>query len=406
MMKKVACILFSLLMVMSCFTACSGSGKVETTTAQTTAPEEVEVDPRDETYESITIADVPLSEYTIVYAPDAFENAKKQYRNSFTYGETHFAKLIAEELAIILENMTGVKLNVVADTEAETANEILIGKTSRSQSDGSLMRNKHYVYKLSVSGTKLCIEGGSSAANYYAMEQLFAYLAGQNSENVTVPAGYLKRGDADVTTVACIGDSITEGYGCTNGTHCSYPSILQRILWKDCVVINYGVSGKTMREDLADAYITTNAYTTLMENADKVDIALIMPGTNDSNRDRNWNSNSDALFEEGYRNLLNNLNAKQPEITYFMMNCPVYDVTKNENYGSETVRNLQKKLTDDLIKEGWDLHFFDMYTYTKDTVTLRNFGDGLHPNDKGYGMLANGVGNMLKEYFASEEAAG
>ena len=197
-----------------------------------------------------------------------------------------------------------------------------------------------------------------------------------------------------------LGDSITEGYGCANGAYCSYPAILQRILWKDYVIINYGVSGKTMREDLNDAYIKTGAYNNMLRNARQADITLIMLGTNDSNRDQNWNANSTAKFEEGYRNLLNAIKAKNDDMTYFMMNCPVY--SGNGAFGSKTVRDLQKSLTDTLIDEGWDLHFFDMHTYTKDVITLKNFPDGLHPGNKGYGMLANGVAEMLEEYRATQ----
>ncbi|MBQ7355454.1 MAG: hypothetical protein IJW62_08055, partial [Clostridia bacterium] len=163
---------------------------------------------------------------------------------------------------------------------------------------------------------------------------------------------------------------------------------------------NYGVSGKTMREDLNDAYIKTGAYNNMLRNARQADITLIMLGTNDSNRDQNWNANSTAKFEEGYRNLLNAIKAKNDDMTYFMMNCPVY--SGNGAFGSKTVRDLQKSLTDTLIDEGWDLHFFDMHTYTKDVITLKNFPDGLHPGNKGYGMLANGVAEMLEEYRATQ----
>ena len=82
------------------------------------------------------------------------------------------------------------------------------------------------------------------------------------------------------------------------------------------------------------------------------------------------------------------------------MNCPVYG--GNDAFGSKTVRDLQKELTDTLIGEGWDLHFFDMYTYSKNKITLKNFPDQLHPSDKGYGLLAQGVAEMLEEYAASQ----
>ena len=393
-MKKLFCILLSALMLASCMTGCNKAEETTPTTpAVTTEPAPTgPVAPMDEKYDSITIAGVALSEYTIVYAPDAFETAKEQYPNSFTYGETHYAKLIAEEMAQVFKNMVGVELRVVPDTEPETANEILVGETNRKESAKQSNRNL-YLFNLAVKGTKLVLEGASSAANYDSMERLFAYFQSQGTKDVTVPAGFATNGDADVITVACIGDSITAGAGSSNGTYCTYPAILQRILWKDYLIINYGNSGKTMREDLADAYIKCPQYTSVKSKAKDVDIALIMLGTNDSNRDQNWNDNSTAEFEKGYRNLLEVLKKGNPDMKYVMMNCPVYGGTAQ--FGSETVRNLQRSLTSDLKSEGWDMYFFDMYTFSKDVITLRNFPDSLHPGDKGYAIMANGLANKL-----------
>ncbi len=404
-MKRIfALLMVGAMLILPMLTGCGG--EAETTTAATTPaatepPVEVPTDPKEATYDSITLGGTPLSEFKIVYAPDEFSRVKKTYRNSFEYGETHFDKLIAVELATVLQKMTGVTLSVVPDTEAESAHEILIGKTTRSQStDNGAALPGATTYRIAMKDGKLCVNGGSSGATYHALDALYEEFASQNSKNVSVAEDYTKRANADLITVACVGDSITEGACCSNGTYCSYPAILQRILWKDYVIINYGVSGKTMREDLADAYIKTGAYTNMLRSAKQADITLIMLGTNDSNRDQNWNADSSAKYEEGYRNLLNEINKKNANMTYFLMNCPVY--SGNGNFGSKTVRDLQQELTDTLIGEGWDLHFYDMYTYTKDVVTLKNFYDGLHPNDKGYGILANGVAEMLEEYRASQ----
>lgn len=399
-MKKLFCILLGALMIASALTACSKPETAPVTTEApitTTAPNNDGVtNPMEAKYESISIAGVDISQYTIVYAPDAYADAKRQYSNSFQYGVTHFEKLIAEEMAATIKNMIGVEMKVVEDSEAETANEILIGSTNRGQSSKFSRRDAADLYKLAVRDTKLCIEGASSAAMYDSMERFFAYLFAQNSMTVDMPAGYSSKGDADVIVIGCIGDSITQGVGASNGTYCSYPAILQRILWKDYAVVNYGNSGKTMREDLADAYIKCATYSDLKAGAAKVDIALIMLGTNDSNRDQQWNDNSTAKFEEGYRNLLNMLKSKNPEMTYFTMNCPVYG--GGAQFGSETVRNLQRELTTTLQGEGWDLHFFDMYTYSKDVITLRNFPDALHPGDTGYGIMAKGISEFLTAY--------
>ena len=399
-MKKLFCVLLSAIMLASCMVACKKTE--ETTPTVTTEPAPTgPVGPMDEKYDSITIGGVALSEYTIVYAPDAYADAKAKYPNSFIYGETHYEKLIAEELAKVFKSMIGVDVKVVPDTEVETANEILIGHTNRQESTKQSNRNL-YLSNLAVKGNKLVLEGASSAAQYDAMERLFAYFQSQGTKDVVVPAGYVSAGDADVITVACIGDSITQGVGASDQTYCSYPAILQRILWKDYIVINYGNSGKTMREDLADAYVKTSTYSSLKNKAKNVDIALIMLGTNDSNRDQTWNDNSSAEFEKGYKNLLNMLKKANPDMHYVMMNCPVYG--GNQQFGNATVRDLQKQLTTQWIQEGWNLSFFDMHTYSKDVITLRYFPDALHPGDKGYSMMANGIANKILLPWAEGES--
>lgn len=401
MKKLLSFLLAGAMLILPLFTGCDAGKPADTTTTtattETPAPEEPKV-----SYDSITIGGVDLSQYQIVYAADEYSRVKKNYPDSFAYGDTHYDRLIAEELAATLESMTGVAVPVVSDSKAKTDHEILIGKTSRPQSNTNKSGlSDVYTYRISMLEGKLCINGGSAGATYHALDALYQDFASQNTKDVQIPDGLAMEDTADLITVACVGDSITEGYGCSSGLYCSYPVILQRILWKDYIIYNYGVSGKTMREDLADAYIKTGAYTNMLNGAKKADITLIMLGTNDSNRDRNWNDNSSAKFEEGYRNLLNEIKKRNPDMTYFLMNCPVYG--GNDAFGSKTVRDLQKELTDTLIGEGWDLHFYDMYSYTKNVITLKNFPDKLHPGDKGYGMLANGVAEMLEEYRAAEE---
>ena len=400
MKKLLSLLLAGSMLILPLLTGCDTGKPVDTTTTASTQPpppEEPAI-----AYDRLTIGGVDLSEFKIVYAADEFSRMKKNYPDSFEYGETHYDKLIAQELSAELEKLTGVSVPVTADTKDVSEHEILIGKTSRAQSTTNKAGlTDQYAYRLQMLEGKLCVNGGSAGAAYHALDALYEHLAAQNSKNVELAADYKAEGEADLITVACVGDSITEGYGCSNGQYCSYPAILQRILWKDYIIVNYGVSGKTMREDLADAYIKTGAYTNMLNGARNADITLIMLGTNDSNRDRNWNANSTAKFEEGYRNLLNAINKRNSDMTYFLMNCPVYG--GNDAFGSKTVRDLQKELTETLIGEGWDLHFFDMYTYTKKEVTLKNFPDKLHPSDKGYGMLANGVAEMLEEYRAGQE---
>lgn len=397
-MKKIICAMLACLMLApTILVGCGSDDKPADTPAATTeAPAPEEPDPRDAKYDSITIGDVPLSEYTIVYADDEFASIKTSYRNSFTAGQTHYAKLIAEELAADLENMTGVKLTVTSTDTAEVEHEILVGDTSREQSATAMKGMTDWMYNLRVIDGKLCIVGGASAANYHALDELYKIFASQNSSAVALPADLSQNGQADVITVSCVGDSITEGYGSTNWAYCSWPAILQRILWKDYVILNYGKSGAAVRDDLNDAYTKIGPYKTMIRNASKADITLIMLGTNDSDRDQRWNDESSAKFNESYKNLVASISDKNSDMKYIMMNCPAYFGTGK--FGSEKIRELQDDLFVSLKEDGYNFQFFNMYKFTLEDMTEKKFPDTLHPDDKGYVTMAKRIGEMLEAY--------
>lgn len=345
--------------------------------------------------DSIKIAGVDISEYKIVYAVP--ENSVLRLANSGVIKtEYNFNKIIANELAARINSYIGVTPEVVSNRAEATEHEILIGNTGR------VLSNKHsdvkvYRYEIEVSGGNMSISGGAVGNTYHALDYLFEELEARAAENSNVDfeEGFTLNGTHRLTTIACIGDSITYGVGASDNTLLSWPSVLSRVLWQDCYVINYGNSGKTMRGDLNDAYNKTREYQNAIRNAQNVDIALIMLGTNDSNRDRSWNAIDDQSFNEGCTQIVENMYKKNEKIKFIIMNCPVYN--GNENFGSEHVRELQAALVPALSAKGYDMGFYDMYTFTKNEVTVARFGDGLHPDNEGYAIIGEEMGRMLEE---------
>ena len=61
--------------------------------------------------------------------------------------------------------------------------------------------------------------------------------------------------NASAVVVACVGDSITQGYLSTNGG--DYPHQLQGVLGPDYKVINFGAGGRTMLKKGDNPYWTT-----------------------------------------------------------------------------------------------------------------------------------------------------
>lgn len=82
----------------------------------------------------------------------------------------------------------------------------------------------------------------------------------------------------DKTTVACVGDSITEGAFVDSSVR--WTTVLQTALGPRYDVQNFGVSGTTLIKNGDSSYWKTAALTNAL--ASKPNIVLIMLGTNDS----------------------------------------------------------------------------------------------------------------------------
>ncbi len=100
-------------------------------------------------WEWATLAGVSLSQYKIVYPKDASDEVQDA----------------AEDLQDALFNVSGYKVDLISDTNAETAYEILIGHTNRSAStalasDASWRNNNAFDYKFATSGSKIVIMAG------------------------------------------------------------------------------------------------------------------------------------------------------------------------------------------------------------------------------------------------------
>ena len=82
------------------------------------------------------------------------------------------------------------------------------------------------------------------------------------------------------------------------------------------------------------------------------------------------------------------------------MNCPAY--YKTSHFGTAKVRALQSQIVTELKAENYDIHLFDMYSYTSVNLGSAMFPDGLHPDAKGHYNMAIGVTEMLKTLKAGK----
>jgi lysophospholipase L1-like esterase len=91
--------------------------------------------------------------------------------------------------------------------------------------------------------------------------------------------------------VACIGNSITAGFGLSHPESDSYPAVLQQLLGNDYEVGNFGVSARTLLNKGDLPYMKEPAWRKARQM--NPDIVVVKLGTNDS-KPENWQ------YGEGY----------------------------------------------------------------------------------------------------------
>ena len=121
--------------------------------------------------------------------------------------------------------------------------------------------------------------------------------------------------------VACVGDSVTYGFGIPNrGKYC-YPARLQELMGDGYCVNNYGYSGRTASDSGDRPYRAEKLYRQALDF--QPDIVVVMLGSNDS-KSFNWNP---AAVRVSYEALLDDFAALEsnPKI-YVVIPTPVFPV--------------------------------------------------------------------------------
>lgn len=407
---KLLCLVAVLMLLVAVFAAC---GTAETTTETTTAapgtttPEvtttSVPATTVAPTFSSVKIGENDLKDYTIVYAKSPYHQLANYKNYKDLYPVYDFDKETADRLSDLIFELSGIRLAVSMDTKTTAGTkEILIGKTNRKEITNGLGELKTDDFVIKSVGTSLVICGGEHGTTWHALDYLEKLLNGaleEGKRDYTFASDYSYKGEYHLTRIGCIGDSITQGVGSSAADRFAYPAQLARFLWKDAIVLNFGNSGKTMRNDLNDAFVKTQTYTDALNAAADVDIFTVMLGTNDSNRDRNWNDNSTKQYMDSCRLLFENLSARNSDITFVIANCPAYFGA--DGFGSAKVRSLQKQLVTDMNEAGFKTEFFDMYTPTRQMREY--FPDTLHPNDMGHMKMAEVFSKALAEIISPTE---
>ena len=203
-----------------------------------------------------------------------------------------------------------------------------------------------------------------------------------------------QRATERLVRVACVGNSVTYGYGLANRERDAYPVRLQTML--DATygkgrfeVANFGHSGATLLFKGHRPYINLPEFRQALDF--KPDWVVIHLGLNDTDP-RNWPDWKEE-FIPNYRALIDSFRTVNPEARILVCKMtPIFD--RHSRFQSGT-RDWHAQIQQDLKKvaQGAGAQLIDLYTPLHTRPDL--FPDALHPNPEGAKILAKAVYSAL-----------
>ena len=354
---------------------------------------------------SFTVGNSDISEFDIVYAKSPIESCDESLRSTLC-GELNKDFVNATRLSDLIFKYTGIRLDIYKDVDYSRSDRkiIAVGNTNLKLTAKPSDRD-NFVIKLTDIGD-LAICGGIEGSTWHAIDNIESLLSScyENNEPAAITASSELSGSYHIKRIACVGDSITAGGGSTDTRYTSYTANLNRMLWRDYYFINFAVGGTTARSDFSSAYQNTVLYQDYIKHASTYDAVIVMLGINDSAHETMpWPQEGDDTFITDLKDLFLKTHEFSENEKFIIMNCcftPLDWFTERAQY----IRNLQIKAAKELYEDYPDnIVFYDMFKYSTEYMPSSMFADGLHPNDEGYIVMAQGVGQMIQDVFNANQ---
>lgn len=187
--------------------------------------------------------------------------------------------------------------------------------------------------------------------------------------------------------IACIGNSVTYGWGLKNPGATAYPTVLQQKMGSGYEVRNFGHSGSTLLRKGHNPYFKTEAFQEMLQY--KPDIAIIDLGLNDTDP-RNFPNYRDAFIPD-YNWLIDTIKKISPAVKIYICTLtPVF--TGHSRFMSSTLDwywILQKKIKE--VAAVNHLPIVDLNSALHDRPDLFTDAATLHPNEEGAAIIAETV---------------
>ncbi len=196
------------------------------------------------------------------------------------------------------------------------------------------------------------------------------------------------RVSAENIRFACVGDSITYGFGVAlNRSEDSYEAQLQTLLGIEYQVLNYGDGGTTLLKSGDKPYWDSKFFQYSQESDPA--IVTIMLGTNDT-KPQNWNAidyeTQLAEFVDIYKNL-----PSRPEV--YLLTPPA--IFQNMIGASNDIVQNEEIPIILRVGEQTNTPVVDIFSATKDHPEY--FPDGVHPNAAGNKVIAETLYAVLSK---------
>lgn len=184
---------------------------------------------------------------------------------------------------------------------------------------------------------------------------------------------------ADRITVACVGDSLTQGTCCSDEAIYSYPAVLRDLLDGNTYEVgNYGASGFAAMKKYNSGWSYWGHANFSKSHDCQPDVVILMLGTNDIIHER-----FDTDYRTDMKALIESYKTLDSQPTVYLVTAPVAYDSRSDNLQNKLLP-AQKQIAQET---GCPLIDLNTETAAWDRNTLYA-PDGLHFNDAGYRKIA------------------